>query len=92
MTEIRGSERSKLDEGEVSDRRSDMPMDMVIQMVTAATCIATETAGVIISAPVERSENGKRRRRSDAWAAPSDWRSRMKRTIRQQVHELTQLH
>jgi hypothetical protein len=41
---------------------------------------------------MERNENGKRRRRSVTPAAPSHWRSRMQRTIRQQAKELTQLH
>jgi hypothetical protein len=41
---------------------------------------------------MERNENGKRRRRREAPATSSDWRSRMERTMRQQAQELTQLH
>ena len=67
-------------------------MDVAMEMATAATSIAAETAGATIFEPMERNENGKRRRRSEAPAAPSDWRSRMERTIRQQAQELTQLH
>jgi hypothetical protein len=92
MTEFRGSERSDLDAGEAGDGRSDAPMDMAMEMATAATSIAAETAGVTIFEPMERNENGKRRRRSEAPATPSDWRSRMERTMRQQAQELTQLH
>ena len=67
-------------------------MDVAMETATAATAIATETAGTTIFEPMERNENGKRRRRSEAPAAPSDWRSGMERTIRQQPQELTQLH
>jgi hypothetical protein len=42
--------------------------------------------------PMERNENGKWRRRSEAPATPSDWRSHMERTMRQQGQGLTQLH
>jgi len=67
-------------------------MDVAMEMVTAATSIAAETAGATIFEPMERNVNGKQRRRSEAPAAPRDWRSRMERTIRQQAQELTQLH
>jgi len=87
MTEFRGSERSDLDGGEAGDRRSNAPMDMAMEEGTAATAV-----GVTIFEPMERKENGKRRRRSKAPAAPRDWRSRMERTIRQQAQELPQLH
>jgi nucleotidyltransferase/DNA polymerase involved in DNA repair len=40
---------------------------------------------------MEKDEDGQRRSRSTAPAAPSDWRSRMDRTIRKQAQELTQL-
>jgi len=92
MTEFRGSERSDLDVGEAGDVKSDAPMDMAMEMATAATSIAAETAGVTIFESMERNKNGKQRRRSEAPATPSDWRSRMERTMRQQVQELTQLH
>jgi hypothetical protein len=45
MTECRGSERSDLDPGEWGDGRSDAPMHMAMEMATAATSIAAETAG-----------------------------------------------
>ena len=53
MTEFRGSERSDLDAGEAGDGRSDAPMDMAMEMATAATSIAAETAGVTIFEPME---------------------------------------
>jgi len=87
MTEFRGSERSDLDAGEAGDGRSNAPIDMAMEVATAAT-----PAGVAIFEPMERNEKGKRRRRSEAPAAPSDWKSRMERTIRLQAQELTQLH
>jgi hypothetical protein len=86
MTEARGSERSDLDTGEAGDKRSDAPVEVAMEMTTA------ETAGATMLEPMERNENGKRRRRSEAPATPSDWRSRMERTMRQQAQELTQLH
>jgi hypothetical protein len=86
MTEARGSERSDLDTGEARDRKSDAPVDVATEMTTA------ETAGATMFEPIERNENGKRRRRSEAPATPSDWRSRMERTMQQQAQELTQLH
>jgi len=92
MTEFRVSGRSVLDAGEAGKRRSDTPMDLAMEMATAATPIAAETADATIFEPMERNENTKRRRRSEAPADPSDWRSRMERTIRQQAQELMQLH
>jgi hypothetical protein len=92
MTEARGSERSDLDTGEAGGRRSDVPMDVAMEMTTAAPPTAAETAGAIMFEPMERNENGKQRRRSDAPATPSDWRSRMEGTMRQQAQELMQLH
>jgi len=95
MTEVRVSERSDLDVEEAGDGRSDAPMDVAMKMVRAATPIAAETAGATIVEPMERNENGKRRRRCEAPATvlpPSDWRSRMERTVRQQAQELMQLH
>jgi hypothetical protein len=56
-------------------------MDMAMEMTTASTSIAVETAGTTICEPMERNKNEKRRRRSEAPAAPSDWRSRIARTI-----------
>jgi len=77
ITEVRGSKRSDLDTGEAGDRRSDAPMDVAMEMATMATPIAAETAGAAIFEPMERNENGERRRMSKAPATTGDWRSRM---------------
>jgi len=92
MSEARVSERIDLDMGEAGNRRSDAHMDVAMEMATAATSIAMETAGATIFELMERNENRKRRRRSEAPVAPSDWRSRMERMIPQQAEELMQLH
>jgi len=92
MTESRVSVRSDLDAGEAETGRSDTPMDVAMEMVRAVTPIAAETAGADIFEPMERHENRKQRRWSEAPAAPSDCRSRMERTIRQQAEKVTQLH
>jgi outer membrane biosynthesis protein TonB len=92
MTEFRVSGRSDLDAGEAENGRSDAPMDVAMEMATTATSIATETAGATIFEPMERNENRKRRKRSEAQAAPSDWKNHMERTIQQQAQELTKLH
>jgi len=89
MSEATGSERSDLDTREAGDRRRDVAMDMAMEITTEATPTA---AGKTLFEPMERKENRKRRRSSEAPAAPSDWRSRMERTMRQQAQELTQLH
>jgi hypothetical protein len=67
-------------------------MDMAMEMTTAATSIAAETAGVTIFEPIERNKNGKRSRSSEASATPSGWRRRKERTMRKQAQELTRLH
>jgi len=79
MTQVRGSERSDLDTGEAGDGRSDVAMDVVMEMATRPTPIAAETAAATIFEPMERNENRKRRRRSEAKATARDWRSRMER-------------
>jgi hypothetical protein len=81
-----------MDVGEAANWTSDASMDLAIKMVTAATAIATETVGATIFDPIQRNENGKRRKRSETTAAPSDWRSGMEQTIQQQAQELMQLH
>jgi len=91
MTKVRVSERSELDTG---DGRSDVPIDVAMEMATAVTPSAAETVGATIVEPMERKENEKQRRRSEAQVtalAPSEWRSRMARTVRQQAQELMQL-
>jgi len=95
MTEDRVSGRSDIETGEAGDERSDTPMDMATELATAATLIPAETTGKTRVEPLERNEIGKWRRRSEAVAttvAPSDWKSRMERTRRQQAEELAQLH
>jgi hypothetical protein len=77
MTEFRGSERSDLITGEAGDGRSDGPVDMAMEKATAATFIAAKTAGVTIVDRMERNQNGKRRRMSEAPATPSNWKSCM---------------
>ena len=81
ITECRVSRRSDLDGGEGGNGRSGAPMDVAMEIAMAATAIAAETAGATISERMERNENGKQRRRSEAPVAPSDWRSCMERTI-----------
>jgi len=86
------SERSNLDMGEAGGRRNDTPMDVVMGMATAETLTAT---GATIFEPLERNENGKHSRMSEAPAtalAPRDWRQRIERATQQPVQELTQLH
>jgi hypothetical protein len=92
ITEFRVSGRSDMDAGQAENGRSDSPVDGAMEMATAAKSIVTETAGATIFEPMERNENGKRRGRSEAPAAPSDWGSRMERTLWQQAQELTQPH
>jgi len=85
------SEKSDWDAGAVGETRSDAPMDEAMEMATAATPTATETARTIRFKPMGTNENGKRRRRTQ-FSAPSDWRSRIERRMQQQEQELTQLH
>jgi len=92
ITEFRRSGRSDLDAEGAGKGRSEVPMDVAMEMATAATPIAAETPGATISDAMERNKNRKRRRRREAPAAPSDWTSSMERTIRQQAQELKQLH
>lgn len=85
QTEFRGSEKSNLDAGaireagDLGDERSEAPMEMMMEMATAATSIAMETSGGSIFKPTERNENRKQRKRSEAPVAPRDWMSRMER-------------
>jgi len=46
-------------------------MDLAMEMVGAATSITAETVGATILAPMERKENGKWGRSSEAPVAPS---------------------
>ena len=77
------------------DGRSDTPMDMAMEMATAVAAIGAETAGEDTLEPMERHENGKRRRRSEVpattWAF-GDGRSGMERAAQQLTRKLAQLH
>jgi len=44
MTELSVSGRSDLEAGDTGDWRSDTPMEVAIEMATASTSIAVETA------------------------------------------------
>jgi len=95
MSEVRVSDMSHLETGEAGNRRSDAPMVVPMEMATAATAITVETAGATIFELMERYENRKWRSRMEAQAtalAPSDWRSRMDRTVQQQAQEVMQLN
>jgi len=95
MTKVRGRETSDLDTGEAGEGRSDGPMDVAIEMTTTVTPIAAEPTGATLFDPMERNENGKRRRRREAPAkafAPGDWRSRIELAAQQQAGEIAQLH
>jgi len=47
-----------------------MPMDMAMEMATAVTSIAAETAGEDTLEPMERNGNGEQRRRSEGLEEP----------------------
>ena len=81
-----------MDAGEDGNGRSDAPMDVVMEMASAVTATAAGTAGGTIFELMERNKTGRRRRRNQAPAAPSDWKCRMGRTIRLQAQELRQRH
>jgi hypothetical protein len=85
MSEARVGRRSDLDTGEARNGRSDLTMDLEMEMmVKVATPVAVETAGATIVELMERNEHGMQSRRSEALAtamAPSPWRSRMDRTM-----------
>jgi hypothetical protein len=71
MTEFRVSGRRDLDAGIAGYGRSDAPVDVAMEMATAVTAIAAESAGATIFELMERNANGKRRRRSEAPATPA---------------------
>jgi len=48
MTEARVSGRSNLDPGDAGDGRSDIPMNVAMEMATAARPGAVETTGAMI--------------------------------------------
>jgi hypothetical protein len=94
MTEVRVSERRGLHTGEATDGRSDAAMDMAMEIPTAVTSIAAGTAREATREPIERNENGKRRRSEvpvTAWAL-GDWTSRMECPAQLQAREQAQLH
>ena len=53
MTEFRVSGRSELEAREAGNGRSDTPMDVAMEIMTAATAIAAETAGSTIIESIE---------------------------------------
>jgi hypothetical protein len=92
IPEFRVSGRSDLDAGEAENRKSDAPMDEAMEMATAVTSIAVETAYATIFERMENNDHANRRWWSEVPVAPSDCRCGMGRTISQQAQELTQLH
>jgi hypothetical protein len=58
MIEFRVSRRSDLDAGEAGNGRSDTPLDVAMEMGTAATSIAAQCAAATIFEPMERNDNG----------------------------------
>jgi len=48
MTEIRVRMRNTLEAGDTGDGRSNVPMDVAMEMATAVTSITVETEGTII--------------------------------------------
>ena len=92
MTEVKGSDTSDLDTAEAGDRRSDLAMDVAMEIAMMGTPITAETAGATTFEPMERNENGKWRRSSEAQATAGDWRSRMEREAQQQARKIAQLH
>jgi hypothetical protein len=94
ITEVTGSERSGLDTRGAAEMRCNAPMDIAMEMTTAVTTVAAETAAKNTLDPMERNTNGKWRRRSEdpaaAWAL-RDWRSRMQPAAPQLPPELAQL-
>jgi hypothetical protein len=94
MSEARVSNRNYLDTGEVEDGRSDATNNAAMEMAMSATPVAAESVRTTVVAPMGRIDNGQWRRRSEVLVttvAPSNWRSHMERTMRQQAPELTQL-
>ena len=94
MTKVRVRERRALNTGEAADGRSDRPMDMEMEMVTAVRSIAAGTGGEATFEPRAKKENGKQRRSevpATTWAI-RDWRSHMGRAAQQQARELEKLH
>jgi len=75
----------------------DIDMAEAVEASGAAVQRSEKTIRVILAAGREQCEhnmNGKRLRNetSEPVGAPGDWRSRMECTMRQQEHEVTQLH
>lgn len=89
--DFRQSERCDLKISESGEQSSNAPVDVASKMATVVTSIAFENEGPTVFEPMERNENTKQRRRNQALAAHSDWRSRIERTIQQQPQKLMQL-
>ena len=82
-----------MDTDGAGDGTRDAPTAM--EMGTAVTPTAADTASTATLEPTERNKNGERRRRSEALPSAvgrGDWRSCMERTAQQQARELAQLH
>lgn len=70
-------------------------MDMVMEMATAVTPLAVDTASTATHELTETNKNGMCMRRSEAMAravGPGHWRRRMSRTAQQQARGLAQRH
>jgi len=85
MTEFSVSKKSHLEVGNAGDGRGDGPMDVVMEMGPAATSIAVETARGTIFELRKRNENRQPRKRGLSQVAPSERRSNMEMTTRQQA-------
>jgi hypothetical protein len=73
------------------DAATDMTIAMAMEMGMAVTPTAMGTASTATLAPMEKNENGKRRRRREPIGAAlghGDWRGRMERTAQQFAWEM----
>lgn len=64
LTEARESRRRYLDTGEVGHKRSDGQMDVGMERATDVTPITMQSRGTTILEPMDRNNNGMRRRKS----------------------------
>jgi len=95
MTEVRVTERSNEDRGEARNGRCDVDMDVAMDMATTTPSVTVDTAGSIISESMVGNKNRKQRQSNETPAnasAPSDWRSRIERTMPQQAKKRMKLH
>jgi hypothetical protein len=95
ISNVRVSERRGLNTGGAVDARRAAPMDIVMEMATAVTHIAAESAGEDTLEPIRRNENGMQKRRSEirvAACALGEWRSRIERVAQKDDREPALLH